>query len=73
MKLSRRAFLGTSATAVAGGALIVGFTTRGHFLFGKPNSAENPFDAWIHINPDSSARLVLAQSEMGQGVYTSLP
>jgi len=74
MKLSRRAFLGTSAAAAAGGALIVGFTTRGHFFSGKTNpAAENPFDAWIHINPDSSARLVFAQSEMGQGVYTSLP
>ena len=34
---------------------------------------KNPFDAWIHIKPDSSVELVLAQSEMGQGVYTSLP
>jgi hypothetical protein len=40
---------------------------------GKVESGVNPFDAWIHIKPDSSAELVLAQSEMGQGVYTSLP
>jgi isoquinoline 1-oxidoreductase beta subunit len=33
----------------------------------------NPFDAWIHVQPDGSAELVMAQSEMGQGVYTSLP
>jgi len=72
VNISRRAFLGTSAVAT-GGALVIGFTLRGRFHFGKVQTAENPFDAWIHINPDSSARLVLAQSEMGQGVYTSLP
>ena len=38
MKLTRRAFLGTSAVA-AGGALIVGFTTRGHFFFGKTKNS----------------------------------
>ena len=39
----------------------------------RGKNGEDPFDAWIHIKPDSNAELVLAQSEMGQGVYTSLP
>jgi len=74
MNISRRNFLGTSA-AVAGGALVIGFRLHAtaQETAGTPGSAENPFNAWIHVKPDSSAELVLAQSEMGQGVYTSLP
>ena len=74
MKISRRGFLGTSAS-LAGGVLVIGFhlNAAAQDTAGKIESGANPFDAWIHINPDSSAELVLAQSEMGQGVYTSLP
>jgi isoquinoline 1-oxidoreductase beta subunit len=73
VKLSRRAFLGSSALA-AGGALVIGFNLRGRFQSNhdfKPS--ENPFDAWIRVNPDNSTQVVFAQSEMGQGVYTALP
>ena len=81
-KMTRRVFLGAGAAAVAGGALTIGFHLRKRLHPGaaeeageKPGAvkAQNPFDAWIHIQPDGSAELVLAQSEMGQGVYTSLP
>ena len=74
MNISRRNFLGTSA-AFAGGAFVIGFRLRAaaQDTPGAAGAAKNPFDAWIHIKPDSSAELVLAQSEMGQGVYTSLP
>jgi isoquinoline 1-oxidoreductase beta subunit len=74
VKMSRRKFLSTSAAA-AGGAFVVGFTLHapGQDAPGGPGTGENPFDAWIHIKPDSSAEVVLAQSEMGQGVYTALP
>ena len=74
MKISRRRFLGTSA-AFAGGTFVIGFTLRARAQDtpGAPGAGVNPFDAWVHIKPDSSAELVLAQSEMGQGVYTSLP
>jgi isoquinoline 1-oxidoreductase subunit beta len=74
MKISRRGFLGTSA-ALAGGAFVIGFhlNAAAQDTAGKVESGANPFDAWIHIKSDSSAELVLAQSEMGQGVYTSLP
>lgn len=73
MRISRRAFLSSSAAA-AGGALVIGFTFRGRLHNAKQvPAAEDPFDAWIRINPDNSAQLVLAKSEMGQGVYTALP
>jgi isoquinoline 1-oxidoreductase beta subunit len=54
---------------------VIGFSlrTQAQDTAGAPGAGGNPFDAWIHIKPDSSAQLVLAQSEMGQGVYTSLP
>jgi isoquinoline 1-oxidoreductase beta subunit len=74
MTITRRNFLGTSA-AFAGGAFVIGFHLRAaaQETPGTPGAAANPFNAWIHVKPDSSAELVLAQSEMGQGVYTSLP
>ena len=74
MKISRRGFLATSA-ALGGGAFVIGFhlQSAAQDTPGAVESGANPFDAWIRIKPDSSAELVLAQSEMGQGVYTSLP
>lgn len=33
----------------------------------------NPFDAWVHLGTDGTVTLVLAKSEMGQGIYTALP
>ena len=75
MKISRRAFIGTSAAAAAGGALVIGLRLHGPFHIGRKGAqtSQDPFDAWIHLKPDNSTELVLAQSEMGQGVYTSLP
>lgn len=73
-KVSRRAFIVSGAAAATGGALVIGFTLRRRLHVGQsPHPPENPFDAWIRINPDNSHQLVLAQSEMGQGVYTALP
>ena len=68
-KITRRTFLATSATA--GGALVLGLTLRGRFK--NDAKAENPFDAWIRIQPDGQIQLVVNKSEMGQGVYTALP
>ncbi len=67
-RISRREFLATTATAAAG--LVVSF----HL----PASAEaSPSDfapnAYLHISPDNKVTIVVARSEMGQGVRTSLP
>jgi isoquinoline 1-oxidoreductase beta subunit len=32
----------------------------------------NPFDAWIHVGPDGKIALIVAKSEMGQGIKTGL-
>lgn len=70
--LGRRRFLKVSA--VATGGLLIGFhlpawsrrepTTDGATL--EPN-------AWIRISSDGAVTLLVARSEMGQGVMTSLP
>ena len=73
-KISRRAFIISGAAAAGAGALVIAVRRHGplHIAKNAPTK-EDPFDAWIQINPDNSAQLVFAQSEMGQGVYTALP
>ncbi|HEY3990879.1 MAG TPA: molybdopterin cofactor-binding domain-containing protein [Acidobacteriaceae bacterium] len=71
LKLSRRAFLASSAAVAGTGALVIGF--RLYRPFHVPHSAGDPFDSWIRIYPDNRVELVLAKSEMGQGVFTALP
>ena len=67
---NRRNFLKTSS-AVTGG-LMMGLT------LGLPQATQaagtmyTP-NAWVHIADDNSITLLSARSEMGQGVYTSLP
>ena len=70
--LSRRRFLEVTGGAAAG--LTLGFhvpaLVPGAAAGGIPPAVLN---AWVRITPDSTVTLVLSQSEMGQGVYTSLP
>lgn len=74
--LSRRAFLKTAA--VASGGLVIAFflpTAVRKALAegapaGKPPVAPNAF---IRIAPDDSVTVLVKHSEMGQGVWTSIP
>ncbi len=68
--VSRRGFMQGSAT-VAGG-LLVGVSLP---LAGPAQAAgtlHTP-NAWVHIADDNTITLISARSEMGQGVYTSMP
>ena len=67
--LSRRAFLGTSAAAGAG--LVIGF----YLPKGATAQAEGVFspNAYLRITPDERITIVVARTEMGQGVWTALP
>lgn len=72
-ELTRRDFLEVSAAA--GAALVVGLRLAPEAAAQEPaaKSAPNPFDAWIRIAADGAVTLIVAKSEMGQGVFTTLP
>ena len=67
--LSRRDFL--TAGVAAGAGLVIGF----YLPHGAPRSASDTFapNAYLKITPDGKITVVVARSEMGQGVRTSLP
>src|SRR5260370_36390780 len=66
---SRRAFLGTSAATTAG--LVIGFYLPAQAL-AEAEAAFSP-NAYLTIASDDKITIVVARSEMGQGVRTSLP
>ena len=78
--LSRRRFIVSTATAAGG--LMLGF----HLPLGGAEAAEiaaqpwtSPLDggaevnAWLVIDPDDNVLIRVAQSEMGEGVFTAMP
>ena len=71
-KLSRRQFIKTSA--LAGGGLLLAchlpFGGREALAAGKTVFVPNAF---LRIGTDESVTVIVNKSEMGQGVYTSLP
>src|ERR1700747_682329 len=73
--VNRREFLKTGAAG--GAALVIGFHLTPKVLADQAEEQEKkntkPFYAWVRITPDNRVTLVLGKSEMGQGVYTSLP
>ncbi len=72
---SRRDFLHSSA--VAGTGLVIAFTIprRAEALAGGPPKKKPlpPPNAFLRIAPDDSVTVLLAHSEMGQGIWTTLP
>jgi isoquinoline 1-oxidoreductase beta subunit len=74
MSVSRRAFITTGA--VGGAGLIIGLRLSSS-LFAQENdkvkeSTPNPFDAWVHVQSTGEITLIVAKSEMGQGIRTGL-
>ncbi|HEY4591043.1 MAG TPA: molybdopterin cofactor-binding domain-containing protein, partial [Thermoanaerobaculia bacterium] len=78
-EVSRRSFLKSSA--VAAGGLVVGFfvpASLKRFAFAQeapPATATvlPPVNAFLRIGSDESITVLLAHSEMGQGIWTTLP
>src|ERR1700733_7691663 len=66
--LSRREFV--AAGVAAGAGLVIGF-----YLPHKASSEKESFSpsAYLRITPDNKVTIVVARSEMGQGVRTALP
>ncbi len=73
--VNRREFLKKSAAGSA--VLVIGFHLSPSAFADQAQDQEmkpvNPFDAWVRITSDNRVTLILGKSEMGQGVYTSLP
>jgi isoquinoline 1-oxidoreductase beta subunit len=75
VRIARRDFLKTSA-AIGGGLCIAAYVPE---LAARPleNSPANDGvfapNAFVRIAPDDSVTVIVNHSEMGQGVYTSLP
>jgi isoquinoline 1-oxidoreductase beta subunit len=64
---SRRAVL--RAIAVSGAALAVGAS----FIDGATAAEATRLNAWIAIRPDGKVVIIVSQTEMGQGISTTLP
>jgi isoquinoline 1-oxidoreductase beta subunit len=70
--VNRREFLKTGAAGSA--ALVIGFYWPPAFAQEQQEKpTPNPFNAWVKIGQDDHVTLILAKSEMGQGVMTALP
>ncbi|MGA9119571.1 MAG: xanthine dehydrogenase family protein molybdopterin-binding subunit [Bacteroidota bacterium] len=73
-KVTRRDFLRVSSVAGAGLVLGVSIPTIADSAEG-PGDKEHQFipNAWLRINKDGVVTIIVAKSEMGQGVRTALP
>jgi len=74
--ISRRQFVVRGTAAGAG--LLIGVRLAAPLSLAQENSkgpkqaGPNPFDAYIHVRPTGEISLVVAKSEMGQGIKTGL-
>ena len=66
---TRRDFIEASSVA---GALLIGFRLPQRFTPFVP-SIPSELNAWIRIAADNTVSFFVNESEMGQGVMTSLP
>ena len=71
MTITRREFLKTSAAA--SGGLTLSMYLPGVISDAQAAGTIYTPNAWVHIGDDNTVTLISARSEMGQGVYTSMP
>jgi isoquinoline 1-oxidoreductase subunit beta len=69
LETSRRSFL--KSTGVASGGLLAGIALP--VSVAKAAGTVYTPNAWVHIADNNEITLISARSEMGQGVYTSMP
>ena len=74
MAFGRRAFIYRGSAAGTG--IIIGLRLPGSSLAQENDhpraSTPNPFEAFVHVKPSGEITLIVAKSEMGQGVRTGL-
>src|ERR1700676_3289678 len=68
-RYSRRMLL--KATGGAGASLLLGSAFIGSYA--RPAAAEPWLNAWVRIRADGKAVIQVSQTEMGQGISTTLP
>ena len=73
VNLSRRGFL--KAGISAGGGLLLGFHVpgSGRLAAAASAAAQAKLNSWVRIARDGTVTIIVGQSEMGQGVMTSIP
>ena len=71
MTINRRDFLKTSGMTASG--LMLGMYLPGVVSEALAAGTIYTPNAWVHIADDNTITLISARSEMGQGVYTSMP
>src|SRR5246127_4861295 len=76
MAISRRTFVAQGT--IAGTGLVIGIRLSPVMALAQENEkgpkkpVVNAFDAYIHVKPDGKISLIVAKSEMGQGIKTGL-
>ena len=79
-KITRRQFMMT--TSVLGGAFVLGFVLPSRQVeagviaenpWTSPPTAGAEINAWLVVGSDDTITIRVAQSEMGEGVFTSMP
>jgi isoquinoline 1-oxidoreductase subunit beta len=70
---ARRGFI--KATSALSGALVIGFNlpAAGGKTMAKKADGATLANAWVKVGEDGGVTLICHRSEMGQGVYTSMP
>ena len=69
---SRRDFI--KASAAVGGGLTLGFYLPGSVGVAQAQAGNAAMpNAWVRVTPDNQVTILVARSEMGQGVATSMP
>jgi len=73
LELRRREFL--LASAAVGGGLVLGFYVpfKGAPIAAAAEPPKIQPNAWLKISRDGQVTIIVAKSEMGQGVWTSMP
>jgi isoquinoline 1-oxidoreductase beta subunit len=73
INLSRRGFL--KAGISAGGGLLLGFRvpSSGRLARAASEAAQTKLNSWVRIARDGTVTIIVGQSEMGQGIMTSIP
>lgn len=71
-QLSRRGFLGGAGASLAGLMLSFYVPGRNARAESAPQAPLPPANAFLRIAPDDTVTVMLAHSEMGQGIWTSL-